>query len=266
MNVENQVLLQAIALSVIVLDVTVYLLMRIVKRVVPKGKGRWLICEVILLLIVGFVLGTTVPGRSRHIAYLKERVTDLVESERHESNGNLVASWIEDKVTSVAIDVLLNATRVKSYWFVSVGYVETKWGWQPQTVGLCGVVFPSPFIVSKKFEEPNGVSFSQEIRNGKRSLLLVNNGEETFKCEISFGTVVREVTLSHSATVTIGHEGFLKTIANKVKKGMSFVNMPREILANDDLTVTFKTGDTLRKTANLKIRDERVDVSWRDPE
>ena len=263
-------MVQVVVFLIVVLPAIDWGLQEIVKRLFPEWS-RGVIASVFGVLIVVGLL-STVPGRTRHLDFVKRMMVDQIAEEDFNGGGTGFASWLGTKVTSLTADLYVQGMRVEPYFgMISIGYFEIESRWTPVTVGFAGIVFRNFFIDLANYEKPQ-VEVTQEIDGeGEHQLVLNNHGDVKYACAVvsaqnDTDSSLSKFDLEPHASVRIRQEK--KGIGGKLKRLLqgdkTLVIIPQPTTSG--LCITFRRESRKLKSAKLDQREGKLHVRWEDPE
>ena len=259
---------QVWAFVIFVVCVLDWTLQAIAKRLFPPSWGRKA-CTFVTGVLIAVVLFSTVPGRARHLEFIKQWLLDDVATNNFNSESSL-ENWLGTKVAGVAADIVVQGIRVEKFALISIGFAEAEWGWSPVTIGFAGIVFPNFFIDVPTYEKPQVNIELAKDAEGNCQVVLQNNDAANYAVSVSSyaGTPLCKFELEAQSFVRIQQEkkGLKKKI-NKIKKMItgdkSLVTISEPI--EQSLNVGFKRGGRTLKRANVMLSNDAVKVHWSDP-
>ena len=257
---------QVWAFVIFVVCVLDWTLQAVAKRLFPPSWGRKA-CTFVTGFRIAVVLFSTVPGRTRHLDFVKQVVMDDVAARNFNGGGSGLGAWLGTKVTDLAADLAVQTMRVEKYALISIGFIETDWGWSPVSVGFAGIVFRNFFIDVPTYETPQVNIELAKDAEGNCQVVLQNNDAANYAVSVSSyaGTPLCKFELEAQSFVRIQQEK--KGLKNKIKKMItgdkSLVTISEPI--EQSLNVGFKRGGRTLKRANVMLSNDAVKVHWSDP-
>lgn len=241
----------------------------IAKKLFPTSWGRGLCTFVIGVLVAG-VLFSTVPGRARHLDFIKQTLLDEIAGEDFNGGDSGLVNWLGAKVVGFAADIAVQKIRVENSFFISIGLAETEWGWSPVTIGFAGIVFRSFFIDIPTYETPDVVVALSKDSEDNWQVELCNTGDAEYACAVSSWLnpdrlPLCEFDLNGKAEIRIRQQkkGFVNKVKSLLDKDKTVVTIPEPIAQG--LRITFKSGQRVLKSARLTLLNDALHVDWHDP-
>ena len=256
---------QVCAFVIFVVCVLDWTLQAIFKRLFPPSWGRG-ICTFVTGVLIAAVLFSTVPGRTRHLDFIKQSLLDDVATKNFNSES-MFGNWLGSKLTGVAADIVVQGIRVEKFALISIGFTEADWGWSPVTVGFAGIVFRNFFIDVPTYETPQVNIELAKDAEGNCQVVLQNNDAANYAVSVSSyaGTPLCKFELEAQSFVRIQQEK--KGLKNKIKKMItgdkSLVTISEPI--EQSLNVGFKRGGRTLKRATVMLSNDVLQVYWNDP-
>ncbi len=244
-------------------------LQAIAKKLFPPSWGRGLCTFVIGVLVVG-VLFSTVPGRARHLDFIRQTLLDEIVTEDFNGGDSRLVNWLGTKVTGLAADIAVQEIRVENFLLISIGLEETEWGWSPVTVGFAGIVFRSFFIEIPAYETPDVIVASSKDAEGNWQVELCNTGDAEYSCAVSSWLnpdrlPLCEFDLNGKAEIRIQQQkkGLIDKVKRLLDKDKTVVTISEPIAQG--LCITFKSGRRVLKSARLTLLGDELRTGWYDP-
>lgn len=256
-----------IIFMICVLDVVVG---AVVRQIFPSWS-RGVVATVAMFLIVT-VLVSSVPGRQRHLDFLKGQLTDAVAERNFNGGGTGLSSWLGNALAGLTAEVVLQSIRVESHLgLVSIGYWETEKGWQPMSVGFAGIICRNFFFVRNAYEMPQAsVAYEKDV-DGNGQIVLSNQSDAPYECAV-FSNLnpaaepLRRFDLDAQSFVRIkeAKKGFLNKVRNALDGDRTRVWISEMPL---HLFITFRRGGQVMKRAELFLGfgDRGFRTYWNDP-
>lgn len=257
---------QAWAFVIFVVCVLGWTLQVIAKRLFPPSWGRKTWTGVTGFLIA-VVLFSTVPGRTRHLDFVKRVVMDEVAANNLKNGVAGWEAWLGATVTEVVANLAIQTIQVEKYALMSIGFVEADWGWTPVSVGFAGMVFRNFFIDIPMYETPQVTVDLAKDAEGNCQVVLLNNGTLNYTCSVSSsaGAPLCKFELEALAQVRIQQEkaGLKEKLKNMLTGDPSLVTLSEPV--EPFLNVGFKHEGKTLKRATVMVTNDIPEVYWSDP-
>lgn len=265
------VVVQLAVLLLVVLVVYELVVGVVLRRLFPAGGWRRHLVDCVLCVVLGLGALMSVPGRTQHMEFIKRFVADAVSESSFNGGGSGVLNWIENKITDLTLDVIVQSVRVERHLGIfSIGYIETEAGWSPISFGCFGFVCHSFLIDVTKYETPKVHVEAAGSIAGDEQIDVRNYGAESYECAVvseDGKTVLTDFELDANTRVRIRETkgGFKNAVKRLVNTDKSLVMMPCPLRSGMCISFKLKGQKQKRMSIGLQWIDGNFSTSLEYP-